>query len=151
MKALRGSNPLSSANFFGRLNESPKKGQSAERGRHGFKRLGGFGTVGTTGLGHVRPATAALSAQRPGRAPILALTDNLQTLRQLRIVRSVEPYFIGAFGDPEKTLTHALDMLRDADRIKVGDKLVIISDVLATNDERIDSIQLRTVRDQTGA
>jgi pyruvate kinase len=94
---------------------------------------------------------AALSAQRPGRAPILALTDNMQTLRQLRIVRSVEPYFIGAFGDPEKTLTHALDMLRDAGRIKVGDKLVIISDVLATNDERIDSIQLRTVRDEIGA
>jgi pyruvate kinase len=94
---------------------------------------------------------AALSAQRPGRAPILALTDNMQTLRQLRIVRSVEPYFIGTFGDPEKTLTRALDMLRDADRLKVGDKLVIISDVIASNDERIDSIQLRTVRDQTGA
>jgi len=94
---------------------------------------------------------AALSAQRPGRAPILALTDDLQTLRQLRIVRSVEPYFIGPFGDPEKTLTHALDTLRDADRIRVGDKLVIISDVIAVNDERIDSIQLRTVRDQTGA
>jgi hypothetical protein len=42
-------------------------------------------------------------------------------------------------------------MLRDADRLKVGDKLVIISDVIASNDERIDSIQLRTVRDQTGA
>ena len=89
---------------------------------------------------------AGLSAHRPARAPILALTDSLQTLRQLRIVRSVEPYFIGPFGDPEKTLTRALDMLRDAGRIKAGDKLVIISDVLTTDNERVDSIQLRTVR-----
>jgi hypothetical protein len=36
-------------------------------------------------------------------------------------------------------------MLRDAGRVKRGDKLVIISDVLADNGERIDSIQLRTV------
>ena len=74
----------------------------------------------------------------------------MQTQRQLRIVRSVEAYFIGPFGDPEKTLTRALDMLRDAGRIKVGDKLVIISDVLAANDERIDSIQFRTVRNEIG-
>lgn len=94
---------------------------------------------------------AALSAQRPARAPILALTDSVQTQRQLRMVRSVEPYFIGPFGDPEKTLNRAIDMLRDAGRVKVGDKLVIISDVLAANDERIDSIQLRTVRDPIGA
>ena len=88
---------------------------------------------------------AGLSAHRPARAPILALTDSVQTLRQLRIVRSVEPYFIGPFGDPEKTLTRALDKLRDAGRIKTGDKLVIISDVLTTDNERVDSIQLRTV------
>ncbi len=90
-------------------------------------------------------SAAGLAAHRPARAPILALTDSLPTLRQLRIVRSVEPYFIGPFGDPEKTLTRALDMLRDAGRIKVGDRLVIISDVVASNDERVDSIQLRTV------
>jgi len=89
---------------------------------------------------------AALSAQRPARAPILALTDSVLTQRQLRMVRSVEAYFIGPFGDPEKTLARAIEMLRDADRVKVGDKLVIISDVLAANDERIDSIQMRTVR-----
>src|SRR5438105_5349490 len=88
---------------------------------------------------------AGLSAHRPARAPILALTDSIQTLRQLRIVRSVEPYLIGAFGDPEKTLTRALDMLQAAGRIKTGDKLVIISDVLTTHNERVDSIQLRTV------
>ena len=90
-------------------------------------------------------SAAGLAAHRPARAPILALTDNVGTVRQLRIVRSVEPYLIGPFGDPETTLTNAIDMLRDAGRIKLGDKLVIISDVLASNGERVDSIQMRTV------
>lgn len=90
-------------------------------------------------------SAAGLAAHRPARAPILALTDSLSALRQLRIVRSVEPYFIGTFGDPEKTLTRAIAMLRDAARVKTGDKLVIISDVLADNGERVDSIQMRTV------
>jgi pyruvate kinase len=90
-------------------------------------------------------SAAGLAAHRPARAPILALTDNITTVRQLRIVRSVEPYFIGTFGDPEKTLTRALDMLRDAGRVRTGDKLVIISDVLADDGSRVDSIQMRTV------
>jgi pyruvate kinase len=90
-------------------------------------------------------AAAGLAAHRPARAPILALTDNVATVRQLRIVRAVEPYYIGAFGDPEKTLTRALDMLRDAGRVMAGDKLVIISDVLSEKGDRVDSIQMRTV------
>jgi pyruvate kinase len=90
-------------------------------------------------------SAAGLAAHRPAHSPILALTDNLVALRQLRIVRSVEPYFIGTFGDPEKTLTRAIDTLRDAGRVKKGDKLVIISDVLAASGERVDSIQMRTV------
>jgi len=89
---------------------------------------------------------AGLSAHRPARAPILALTDSVQTLRQLRIVRSVEPYFIGPFGDPEKTLTRALDKLKEIGRISRGDKLVVISDVLTSDNQRVDSIQLRTVQ-----
>ncbi len=90
-------------------------------------------------------SAAGLAAHRPARAPILALTDNVGTVRQLRMVRSVEPYLIGPFGDPEQTLTRAIEMLRDAGRIMLGDKLVIISDVLASNGDRVDSIQMRTV------
>ena len=90
-------------------------------------------------------SAAGLAAHRPARAPILALTDNISTVRQLRIVRAVEPYYIGTFGDPEKTLTRALQMLLEAGRVLTGDKLVIISDVLAENGTRVDSIQMRTV------
>jgi pyruvate kinase len=91
-------------------------------------------------------SAAGLAAHRPAHAPIYALTDSVTTLRQLRIVRSVEPYLVGNFGEPEETLSNALRMLRDAGRIHRGDKLVIISDVAAANNERVDSIQMRTVK-----
>jgi pyruvate kinase len=86
-----------------------------------------------------------VAAHRPARAPILAITDSLETLRQLRMVRAIEPYFIDELGDPEKTIGRATAMLRDLGRIQPGDKLVIISDVLTEGNRRIESIQLRTV------
>jgi pyruvate kinase len=88
---------------------------------------------------------AGLAAHRPARAPILAITDSLETLRHLRIVRAIEPHFLDALGDPEKTIGRAIDMLLRVGRIKPGDKLVIISDVITHNGKRIESIQLRTV------
>jgi pyruvate kinase len=88
---------------------------------------------------------AGLAAHRPARAPILAITDSVETLRHLRIVRSIEPYYLPSFGDPEKTIGRALEALVMAGRIKTGDKLVIISDVLTQSNRRIESIQLRTV------
>jgi len=88
---------------------------------------------------------AGLAAHRPARAPILAITDSLETLRHLRMVRSIEPYFLSSFGDPEKTIARALEALVASGRIKTGDKLVIISDVLTMENRRIESIQLRTV------
>ncbi len=88
---------------------------------------------------------AGLAAHRPSRAPILALTDSHETLRHLRIVRAIEPIFLEALGDPEKTIGRAIDSLLKIGRIKQGDKLVIISDVLTQTNRRIESIQLRTV------
>ncbi len=88
---------------------------------------------------------AGLAAHRPARAPILAITDSLETLRHLRMVRAIEPHFLDALGDPEKTIGRAIDMLLRVGRIKPGDKLVIISDVLTQSNRRIESIQLRTV------
>jgi pyruvate kinase len=87
---------------------------------------------------------AGLSAHRPPRAPILAVTDSLETLRHLKMVRSVEPFLLEDFGDPEATIERATASLRKLGRISQGDKLVIVSDV-QTKDRRIDSIQLRTV------
>jgi pyruvate kinase len=88
---------------------------------------------------------AGLAAHRPARAPILAVTDSMETLRHLRMVRSIEPYHLASFGDPEKTINRAIESLTRLGRIKTGDKLVIISDVLTQSNRRIESIQLRTV------
>ena len=87
---------------------------------------------------------AGLAAHRPPRAPILAVTDSLETLRHLKMVRSVEPYLLTPFGDPEATIERATASLLKQGRITPGDKLVIVSDVQAKG-RRIDSIQLRSV------
>jgi pyruvate kinase len=87
---------------------------------------------------------AGLAAHRPARAAILAVTDSVETLRHLKMVRSVEPFLLGPFGDPEKTLERAVQLLVQQGRLHVGDKLVIVSDVQTTS-RRINSIQLRTV------
>ncbi|MBI2512691.1 MAG: pyruvate kinase [Opitutae bacterium] len=88
---------------------------------------------------------AGLAAHRPACAPILAVTDSVDTLRHLKMVRSVEPYLLQPFGDPERTLERAVEMLRHSGRLKAGDKIVIVSDVMTNANVRIDSIQLRTV------
>ena len=87
---------------------------------------------------------AGIAAHRPPHAPILAITDNVETLRHLRLVRAVEPFLLTPFGDPETTIERATAALRDLGRIRPGDKLIIVSNVQA-KDRRIDSIQLRTV------
>lgn len=88
---------------------------------------------------------AGIAAHRPPHAPILAITDSIETLRHLRMVRSVEPFLLTPFGDPEATIERATSALLKLGRIRAGDKLIIVSDVQA-KDRRIDSIQLRTVQ-----
>ena len=87
---------------------------------------------------------AGLAAHRPAHSPILAVTDSLATMRQLRMVRSVEPFLLTPFTTPEGTLDRAIAMLIKQDRIHEGDKLIVVSDV-QSGLRRIDSIQLRTV------
>ena len=88
---------------------------------------------------------AGLAAHRPPRAPILAVTDSVETLRHLRMVRSVEPFLLTPFGEPEATIERATTSLIELGRIRQDDRLIIVSDV-QTKDRRIDSIQLRTVQ-----
>ncbi len=88
---------------------------------------------------------AGLAAHRPVCAPIIAMTDSLNTLRHLKIVRSVEPHMLPAFGEPEPTVTSAIASLRRLGRVQPGDRLVIVSDLITSEDRRVDSIQLRTI------
>lgn len=87
----------------------------------------------------------SLAALRPSHATIYALTNSTETLRQLRLLRAVEPYLMPLTSDPNDTIEQAINLLRKEGRIQAGDKLVIATDILS-HDRLVDSVQLRTVR-----
>jgi pyruvate kinase len=86
-----------------------------------------------------------LAAMRPRQAMILAFTPSLETLRQLRLLRAVEPYQMAFSNDPDATIESAIRQLKRVGRVTVGDKLIIATDILS-QDRLVDSVQLRTVR-----
>lgn len=85
-----------------------------------------------------------LALLRPSHSPILAFTPTVQVLRQLRLLRAVEPYQMDLASDPNETIENAISLLRRLGRVNVGDKLIIATDIVAS-DRLIDSVQLRTV------
>jgi len=86
-----------------------------------------------------------LAAMRPRRAAILAFTPSLETLRQLRLSRGVEPYLMTFSADPDLTIEHAIQQLKHHGRVAAGDKLIVVTDILS-QDRLVDSVQLRAVR-----
>jgi len=86
-----------------------------------------------------------LAALRPPRAPILAFTPSMEVLRQMRLLRSVEGFLLPLDSNPDETIRHAISQLVKAKRLKVGDKLIVVTDILS-HDRLIDSVQLRTIR-----
>ncbi|HTJ77391.1 MAG TPA: pyruvate kinase [Rariglobus sp.] len=86
-----------------------------------------------------------LAALRPALAPIYAMTNSIEVLRQLRILRGVEPYLLPLDSDPDHTISSAIFLLQKEGRIQVDDKLIIATDILAA-DRLVNSVQLRTVR-----
>lgn len=86
-----------------------------------------------------------LAALRPPRAPILAFSPSVQTLRHLKMLRAVEGYQLAFDANPDVTISHAVQMLVQSGRVQVGDKLIVVTDILS-EDRLIDSVQLRTVR-----
>lgn len=86
-----------------------------------------------------------LAAMRPVHAPIFAMTNSVETLRQLRILRAVEPYMMTLESDPNDTIEKAITILVKAGRMRVGDRLIVVTDILS-HDRLVDSIQIRPVR-----
>jgi pyruvate kinase len=80
---------------------------------------------------------------RPFSTNIYAFTNMSQPRRTMMLNRGVFPFKIDFSSDPEKTLQTAFRILKDREGFQVGDKVVIISDVLAQ--QRVDSIQIRDV------
>lgn len=88
---------------------------------------------------------AGLAALRPAFAPIFAMTNSEDILRQLRLHRGVEPYLLPLDPDPNDTIKSAVARLKELGRIHPGDKLIVATDVLSS-DRRIPSVQLHLVQ-----
>jgi pyruvate kinase len=86
-----------------------------------------------------------LAALRPALAPIYAMTNSVEVLRQMRLLRGVEPYLLPLDSDPDHTISSAIFLLQKEKRVRTGDKLIIATDILAA-DRLVNSVQLRTVR-----
>jgi len=104
--------------------------------------IGGSGILTFTRRGFM---ASGLAAMRPSSAPIFAFTPFPETYRQMRILRAVEPFLLVFDSDPDLTIAKAIGVLVRGGRIDPGDKLVIATDILSSNN-LVDSIQLRTVK-----
>ncbi len=86
-----------------------------------------------------------LALLRPAHSPIFAFTPSLQVLRQLRLLRAVEPILLELASDPNESIENALAHLRRVGLAAPGDKIVIATDIVA-EDRLVDAVQLRTLR-----
>ena len=77
----------------------------------------------------------------PQKTRIFAFTNDSQTRRRLILNRNLTPFRTAFSSDPEKTLQTAFDALKQRADFRAGDKVVVISDVLAGSG--IDAIQIR--------
>jgi pyruvate kinase len=88
---------------------------------------------------------SGLAALRPVHSPILAFTPSIDTYRQLRLLRAVEPFLMTLASDPDATIENALIRLKRSGHIVPGDKIIVATDIVS-QDRLVDSVQLRTVR-----
>ena len=79
----------------------------------------------------------------PQHARVFAFTNDSQTRRRLMLNRNVSPFRTAFSQDPEKTLATAFDVLKERTGVEPGDKVVVISDVLAGSG--IEAIQIRMI------
>ncbi len=79
----------------------------------------------------------------PQRTRIYAFTNDSRTRRRLMLNRNLSPFRSEFSNDPEKTLQTAFDLLKVRASLEPGDKVVVISDVLAG--VGIDAVQIREI------
>lgn len=85
-----------------------------------------------------------LGALRPKDVPIFAFTDDKAIFRQLLLPWGVEPFLMPFSTDPEETIRDAMETLKKSNWSKPGDRLVVITNVLA-HGKIVDSLQLRQI------
>lgn len=91
-----------------------------------------------------RGLTAALVSHFRPRPSIFAFTNMPSVRRRLNLYWGVYPYRIEFSSDPEKTIQRAIEALKSKELIKKGDRIVIVSDILAGK-ELVETIQIRKI------
>ena len=102
--------------------------------------IGAKGTVVITRRGYMADCVTSC---HPQRSRIYAFTNDSQTRRRLILNRNLSPYRIAFSQDPEKTLRAAFNLLKRKAGLAAGDKVVVISDVIAG--QGIEAIQIRGI------
>lgn len=80
---------------------------------------------------------------RPFKSAIYAFTNDGRACRQMAMSRGVVAHKVTFSKDPEKTLTSGFKLMKKTDGFRTGDKVVVISDVIAGSG--IDAIQIREI------
>ena len=85
-----------------------------------------------------------LSALRSSKIPIYAFTDDEILYRQMQLVWGINPFFMIYTQNREESIQNALHLLKTKNWVKAGDRLVVITNVLART-KVVESIQLRRI------
>lgn len=80
---------------------------------------------------------------RPFKTYIYAFTNDNRTRRQLFLNRGVMAHRILFSKDPEKSIQNALSILKSREGFQPGDRVVVLSDIIAG--AGIDAIQIRAI------
>jgi pyruvate kinase len=83
-----------------------------------------------------------VAGYRPKTAIVYAFTNMSSVRRKLWLWRSVVPMMTRLSLDPERTISHAFDRLKQRNRALAGDPIVVVSDVLA-GARKVPSVQVR--------
>jgi pyruvate kinase len=88
--------------------------------------------------------TQVLSALRPRKSPVYGFTDVIPAFKSMLMLWGIEPFLTQFDDDPEKTISNAIEMLKEKQWVDPGTRLIIVTNVLA-GQRLIDTIQLRSV------
>lgn len=87
----------------------------------------------------------SLASFHPIYPVIHAFTNMTSVRRKLWLHRGILPYRMDFSSDPEKTIIAAIDILKKNEMVNIGDKVVVLSDIIAGTD-RVETIQIREVK-----
>ncbi len=86
-----------------------------------------------------------LASFHPKYPIIHAFTNMTSVRRKLWMTRGIIPYRVDFSSDPEKTIKLAIETLTKNGSLKPGEKVVILSDIIA-GEERVETIQVRDAK-----